>query len=1248
MQFVIDGPDLPDALLHEHEDGRIVFFCGAGISYPARLPGFGTLVERIYTELHASPTALESNAIAQQRFDNAIDLLESRFPGNRFAVRKALAAVLKPKMRAARATSTHRALLTLSRDKIGNARLITTNFDRIFESVMRDPKLRMRTYQAPLLPIPKDSKWNGLVYLHGLLPKTLTEHDLNQLVVSSGDFGLAYLTERWAARFVSELLRNYIVCFVGYSIGDPVLRYMMDALAADRMLGETTLPAYAFANYAEGTQEQVKSEWLVKHVTPILYKVSSSGDHSSLHRTLEEWASTHRDGVNGKEQIVIRHALAKPSGATAQDDFVGRLLWALSDPSGLPAKRFAEMNPLPSLDWLTAMWTRKLSHIDLIRFGVTPDRAVDEKLEFRLVARPSPYALSPWMSLSGSARYSGKWDLVMWHVAKWLIRHMNDPALVLWLAERGGQLHAQLDALVRQALGNSPSVVSAPMKKLWRLLLTDHIRARTSFYDIYQWFRDLKEVGYLSASLRDRLRTYLRPLVKLAKPVNLRSESLGIEPDPLRLKDLIDWDIVLATEHVHIAVRDSNSEIWHSFAYTLLTDFVDLLRQAFDLMHELDGASEDSDFSYIHQPSIGEHEQNHYYEEWTPLVALVREAWIETAERNAEQARLEAERWQTYRYPIFRRLTFFAATFPAVISSGRALSWLLERDGWWLWTSETQREALELLTNLLPRLAPDELLSVEALLLAGPPRSMFRAEIARQDWQRTVDRMVHLRLSIWVGAIGTLSPTSNARLAQIVERNPTWSTAAEEQDRFPVFMRSGFGGLGDPVAVPAVLRELVEWLRHHPNSDDFERDEWQNTCKADYRLATSALLQLAHEDFWPADRWREALQAWSDDTLKLLVWELVHSDLIAAPDALIHDAAHPMVHWLQSLAENEIPSEEDWSSLLERMLKVFRDEVITAEDEDPVGRAINHPVGQAIQALLDHWYRSKLEDNQKLPARLRRTLTDASDRRIESYRHARLILAQNAITLFRVDPEWADTNVLPLFDWEDAPLEARSAWEGFLWTPRIYPPFLEKIKQGFLTTAGHYEEIGKHAEQYSAFLTYVALEHQLGPFTQNELAIATATLPEKGLKAVARALLSALKSSAEKRGDYWSNRIKPYLQRVWPQDLARRTSGISHAFAELAIAAGDNFSDAFSLLQGWLQPLRRPDSAIHALDESHACEIFPADALQFLSIIAGDTAEWPPSALPSCLRKIAAAAPGLIEDRRFQTLKTYSRQQGLE
>ncbi|MCV5791701.1 SIR2 family protein, partial [Escherichia coli] len=89
-----------------------------------------------------------------------------------------------------------------------------------------------------------------------------------RLVVTSGDFGLAYLTERWAARFVSELFRNYVVCFVGYSINDPVLRYMMDALAADRRLGEVTPQVWALGECEPGQEHRKAIEWEAKGVTP--------------------------------------------------------------------------------------------------------------------------------------------------------------------------------------------------------------------------------------------------------------------------------------------------------------------------------------------------------------------------------------------------------------------------------------------------------------------------------------------------------------------------------------------------------------------------------------------------------------------------------------------------------------------------------------------------------------------------------------------------------------------------------------------------------------------------------------------------------------------------------------------------------------------------------------------------------------------------------------------------------------------
>lgn len=76
MQFVTDGPDIPDELLEAHEEGRVVFFCRAGISYPAGLPGFQGLVENICREAGTARTPIEQEAFDKGQFDATLDLLE--------------------------------------------------------------------------------------------------------------------------------------------------------------------------------------------------------------------------------------------------------------------------------------------------------------------------------------------------------------------------------------------------------------------------------------------------------------------------------------------------------------------------------------------------------------------------------------------------------------------------------------------------------------------------------------------------------------------------------------------------------------------------------------------------------------------------------------------------------------------------------------------------------------------------------------------------------------------------------------------------------------------------------------------------------------------------------------------------------------------------------------------------------------------------------------------------------------------
>ncbi|QIB65580.1 SIR2 family protein [Kineobactrum salinum] len=347
--FVTDGPDIPEHLLQAQEEGRLVFFCGPGVAVPAGLPDTRGLINKLYRTLDTTRTPVEQQAFRNRQFDAVLELLERRHPGQRHAVREALAAVLKPRWRKRGATDTHRALLQLATDREGTTRLVTSNVDHVFRRVIARDKLAVPELVAPQLPLPRPDRWHGLVYLHGLLEQQETQ--FNRLVLSSGDFGLAYLGERWAARFVSELLRHFTVCFIGYELHDPLLRYLMDALAADEAPAAQRSGAWVLASYREGTRERVELEWQSRGFAPLLYPLPRGRRrHEALYGTLQAWAASYRDGVRSRRMVIAQHAVAPPLTASRADHAVGRVLWALGD--GEAARHFADLNPVPPLAWL--------------------------------------------------------------------------------------------------------------------------------------------------------------------------------------------------------------------------------------------------------------------------------------------------------------------------------------------------------------------------------------------------------------------------------------------------------------------------------------------------------------------------------------------------------------------------------------------------------------------------------------------------------------------------------------------------------------------------------------------------------------------------------------------------------------------------------------------------------------------------------------------------------------------------------
>lgn len=1038
---------------------------------------------------------------------------------------------------------------------------------------------------------------------------------------------------------------------------------MTDALAADRLLGESSPEMFAFGSFSKGKESERANEWKAKNVTPILYREHQR--HAHLHKTLRAWADTYRDGVRGKESIVVASAIGRPLASTKQDDFVGRVLWALSDPGGLPAKRFADMDPVPSLDWLEPFSNDRFGHADLARFGVSPATTADDKLTFSLLHRPTPYALAPLMSVSGWGATRGRWDAVMSQLARWLTRHLDDPALVIWAARHGGQLHdefvwlierrlEELDKLERdddatklaQIRLNAPNALPRPMMRtLWRLLLSGRIKTKRGSSDLYQWYEQFKRDG-MTASARLALRNALTPCISLREPFQWPREN-DEDDEPKRIKDLVEWELELATDHVGSWLRElPKDERWEDALPRLLDDFTTLLRDAMDLRRELGDAGDRSDHSYVHRPSISDHGQNNDFHEWTELIELARDAWLGLAMRSPQQARIAAEAWMATPYPVFHRLAFFAAAQASVIPVRLALDWLLCDERWWLWSIETQREVMRLLVALAPRLDAEMLAELERAILAGPPRKMVRDDIKPAEWDRYLAREVWLLLAKMAAAGVKLSDEGRQRMDTLSRLYPAWQLDASEQEEFPVWSEgAGWSGDIDPwrafTQLPRSRRGVLNYLREHPDLQPGQQDDWKQCCRDSFQATTYALCQLAQQGVWPVGRWKDALQVWSDEKLRDRSWRFMAPLLSTAPDALVAAVDRGISWWLQQVARTFQSHDEQFLKLGQRLLQLSAGD--DSAVDDPVFHAINSPIGHVTEALLRWWYRQSLEDGQGLNHDLLPIFTALCDTQIGKFRHGRVLLAAHVITLFRVDADWAKHHLLPLFDWQRSESEARAAWGGFLWSPRLYRPLMEVLGSAFFATANHYALLGDHGKQYAAILTFSALDPG-DTFNRTELARAMRALPAEGLHEAARALVRALEGAGDQREDYWRNRVLPFWEKIWPKSNDAVSRSNAEPLARLCVSAGAEFASAVATIGSWLRTVEYPDFVVHRLNDSKLARHFPPDALHFLDAILRDQPRWKPRELRQCLDDIVGAAPSLRQDHRWRRLDQYARE----
>jgi NAD-dependent SIR2 family protein deacetylase len=183
MRFIDTGPDIPPELIASQEKGEVLYVCGAGVSRAVGLPLFRGLVEGVYRHLGedwnlhpAEREGMREGGHMEGQYDRVLRCLERRLvssrgrhnKGMRERIRAAVRNVLKAPDGAD--LGNHLALMELSRDSEGRNRLITTNFDTLFERAWFERHhTAIATHAGPAMPQPKGAAFSGVLHLHGRL-----------------------------------------------------------------------------------------------------------------------------------------------------------------------------------------------------------------------------------------------------------------------------------------------------------------------------------------------------------------------------------------------------------------------------------------------------------------------------------------------------------------------------------------------------------------------------------------------------------------------------------------------------------------------------------------------------------------------------------------------------------------------------------------------------------------------------------------------------------------------------------------------------------------------------------------------------------------------------------------------------------------------------------------------------------------------------------------------------------------------
>ncbi len=1273
MRFIDSGPSIPDKLLNARDEGRVVFFCGAGVSRArAELPDFFGLAEAVICELGVQEDSDARKVLDKAReigeelsvtglisADRVFDLLEREFEVA--DIQAAVARSLAPKVGVD--LSAHRLVLRLAKTPESKTQLVTTNFDRLFGECDSE----LAPYQHPRLPNPSHyDGLDGVVYLHGRVNDDYTGADGDGFVLSSSDFGYAYLSEGWATKFFREILRAYVVVFIGYSADDPPMHYLLEGL---RRTQDSSRQIYAFQ--AEES-DKVIARWRHKGVEAIPY--AQADRHRALWATLERWAQ-RADDPNSWRRATIDLAMDGPE--KLQPHQRGQLAHIVSTYEG--AREFAERKP--PAEWLCVFdpscrryaSPRRLDWLDsdspvldpFTSYGLdsdaTPERGASEGHSATRDVPSDAWDAFVANNLDRQDLSDASLPAVRGHNAThipqlskrlvclgmWIANVANQPAAVWWAA-RQESLHPSIRKGIQWGLGRLHDQIGPAILEAWRYLLEAWEGTgddpRREWYDLKH---EIDREGWSLAAIR-RFTAITRPYLK-AGPALVSGPAPPKKDADFRLRDLVRLEVECPVPPHDADIPDE----WLERAVWGLRKNIELAVRLWEEvgdMHRL----RISPIAPDDRPDISGYERTRGLSGCVIQFASLFERLIEL---DVSKARQEFSAWPTDDDIAFSRLRLWAGGKPKLATPHAFCQIVRGLSDHAFWSHDHQRDLLLVLAERWGKLPKRSRKQIEDRLLEGPGQREPEDNASFTE-RRNGATLQRLR---WLADNRCgFSFDVEKEIAKRRPSAPQWKPEYAKHAADSGEMRVGWVATNTEYAV--LLREPIESvlskareLSGRTEGNDFEeRDPFAGLCAKRPVRAYRALTRAARRNDYPEWAWKTFLASTGQKKDKARLSATIAECLCRLPDEALTKLLYPSTSWLKEVSKplsEEYPGSFDKAT--SRLIDILHHEpsegrsavITTSRARDWVTEARDSPAGHIARAILED---SRLEaihgdadPSANWLSQLARLLALSGHPR----RHAIAILSHNLDRFQRLLPEWTERHLLSILDAEDE--EDREAlWAGFLWNPSVpSATFYLRLKPALLTLA---KERGSSHEGHIQSLAYLVTwgwiahdaKKEERPISNAEFHDVLLHGGDEFRSQVLWKFEQGLNRNKEDSHRKWSARALEFFQNVWPLQRAVKNPAMSSRLCKLLLSNSESFPELVDAVLPFLTKIARDNSLyLHSQEEpSGIIGSYPERLLALLYVVLPeDVSAWP-YGIEDMLEKIGAADRGLLSDRRLQEL----------